>query len=178
MKERPRFESECIPGVFYDCDACHVTKRFDLSWTVSSLQTCHLSRSIVGTKIQSKNFRGELPITSISKKVLSSGNTSFCYWDNDDKQFLSEAEVDAEDLEDGLVYRINLGREWALGQTCHGLSTYVVILILDRAEVAHYFYHWRFNLREEVKTALEEINYFSPEKIEYIKNLPSELQYE
>jgi hypothetical protein len=47
----------------------------------------------------------------------------------------------------------------------------------DRSEIAHYFYHWRWNLREQVKTALGYIGYMNQEKKIYIRNLPSDRQH-
>jgi len=85
--------------------------------------------------------------------------------------------VDDNDIEEGDIIKINLDREWALGQFCHRLVLLIIVLTLERAEIAHYFYHWRFNLREQVKTALRHIKYASPEKKAYIENLPTDLQY-
>jgi hypothetical protein len=48
---------------------------------------------------------------------------------------------------------------------------------VDRCEIAHYFYHWRWHLREQVKTALGYIGYMNQEKKIYIRNLPSDRQH-
>jgi hypothetical protein len=50
------------------------------------------------------------------------------------------------------------------------------MLMSDRAEIAHYFYHWRWNLREQVKTALGYIGYMSQEKKIQIRNLTPDLR--
>lgn len=52
-----------------------------------------------------------------------------------------------------------------------------LLIYLDRTEIAHYFYHWRWNLREQVKTALGYIGYMNQEKKIYIRNLPSERRH-
>lgn len=67
-----------------------------------------------------------------------------------------------------------MDREWALGVYCHGIPlSDSSVLIRDRAETAHYFYHWRWHLREQVKTALRYIHCWGHEKKNYIRNLSS-----
>jgi hypothetical protein len=80
-------------------------------------------------------------------------------------------------LKEGLVRKINLDKEWALGQICHRKRPSYFLLTLDRAEIAHYFYHWRYNLRDQVKTALRHIKWLSEDKKQYVLNLPTDLQY-
>jgi hypothetical protein len=38
--------------------------------------------------------------------------------------------VDDDDIEEGDIIKINLDREWALGQFCHGLVLLIVVLII------------------------------------------------
>jgi len=110
-------------------------------------------------------------------QILAPHNESVCYYDNEDKQFVNPNDVNKQDVKDGIITKVNLDREWALGKFCHGIcrrkSSW---LTSDRAEIAHYFYHWRYHLREQVKTALRQINYLNQEKKNYIRGLPSNLQ--
>jgi len=110
-------------------------------------------------------------------KVIAFRNAAVCYWDNENKQFLNETDVDEDDLEEGVVRKINLDKEWALGQFCHRKGLQSRHLTLDRAEIAHYFYHWRYHLREQVTSSLRHIHWLSQDKKEYVENLPSDLQY-
>jgi hypothetical protein len=98
-------------------------------------------------------------------EILTPNNESHCYWDNENKQFLAADDVDEDDLEDGTVIKVHLNKQWALGKFCHA-----------RAEIAHYFYHWRYNLRDDVKTALRHIHYLNDAKKEFIATLPRDEQ--
>jgi hypothetical protein len=46
----------------------------------------------------------------------------------------------------------------------------------DRAEIAHYFYHWRYHLREQVKNALTEIGRYNQNYKDHIRRLSAEMQ--
>ena len=50
---------------------------------------------------------------------MAPSNEAECYWDNIDKQFLSPQDVNDDYIEEGIITKVNLNREWALGQFCH-----------------------------------------------------------
>jgi hypothetical protein len=68
-------------------------------------------------------------------------------------------------MEEQNIKKIPLDREWALGVFCH-----------DRVEIAHYFYHWRYHLREQVKLALTAVGRFSVAFKENVQGLSTEMQ--
>jgi hypothetical protein len=109
-------------------------------------------------------------------KVISPTNSSVCYWDTENRHFLSPENVTVSDLGEEVVLRVNLNREWAMGSGCYGMISPQFILIQARAKVAHYFYHWRYHLREQVRTALRQIGWSGESKKDYIANLPRESQ--
>ena len=79
-------------------------------------------------------------------------------------------------IKQGIITKVNLDREWALGQFCHRKSLLGMLLTKGRAEIAHYFYHWRYHLREQVSFALSGIGYLNEDKKNYIRDLPSDIQ--
>lgn len=174
LKARPEFESEDIPGDLSDCDACNITKRYS-PHTIELMKTCNISRSSNRSKVWSENVGGEFcTLYDLQRSFLQATNLSFTgiiminnFWT---RKILTT-----------MIAKTAISLK--LTSTGNGLSGNFVIvcplmrlLIQGRAEIAHYFYHWRYNLREQVKTALRHINYLSQEKKNYIRNLPSDLQ--
>lgn len=106
-----------------------------------------------------------LQVERANEKILAPTNEAFCYWDDDDKQFLSQENVPTDQEEMENITKIHLDREWALGVFCH-----------HRAEIAHYFYHWRYHLREQVKLALTAVGRFSVAFKENVQGLSTEMQ--
>jgi len=65
-------------------------------------------------------------------KIISPTNAEYCFWDNENKHFLNEGDVDESDLDEDLVKKILLDSPWALGHYCYR-SRFIGISLIFRA---------------------------------------------
>jgi hypothetical protein len=176
LRERPIFESNQNYDEYQVCDACNISKRYTSNLMELTIDMQPFLYVLSARNIITRHSRYVLHCYFLQKSIPDN-NEVWVYWDNENKHFLDRCDVHKSDIKHNLVTKADIRGPWALGGFCHSMSPWKCVLIPDRAEIAHYFYHWRWNLREQVKTALGYIGYMNQEKKIQIRNLAPELRH-